>query len=178
MFRELAQIVLAIQLSATGPLSASRVNSWAHVIQQQAVKVDVDPVEIVAIIAHESQFHERAISYDHEDYGLMQVRARYYGPNHNALLYGEHNIRVGSYIIGLSKDICRKRLGREPTTQEWLSPYQGSIPSCKPTKLTKLVNDFAQCLSYRVDFKDIFVADCRKIYWPYIAPLDNSLATR
>lgn len=174
MFREIAQIILAIQLSTTSPVPASRINSWAHVIQQQAVKIDVDPVEIVAIIAHESQFHERAISQDHEDYGLMQVRARYYGPWHNALLNGEHNIRVGAYVIGLSKDICRKKFGREPTTQEWLAGYQGS-PICKPTKLTKLVNDFAQCLSYRVDFKDIFIADCRKLYWPYIAPLDKSL---
>src|SRR5271154_4139834 len=170
MFREIAQIILAIQLSSPS-LSTHRVEQLATVIQQQSDKVDVDPLIEVAIITHESQWNERAISGDREDIGLMQVRARYHGPNARQwLLNGEANIRVGSGVIGSSKDFCRKYLHREPTTQEWLSVYQGALPSCKPTKLTQQFEDYAMCLQAELDplsVENEMGLDCKKIYPGY-----------
>lgn len=170
MFREIAQIVLAIQLSSSH-VPTHRVEQLATVIQQQSERVDIDPIIEVAIITHESQWNERAISGDHEDFGLMQVRARYHGPNATKwLLNGEANIRVGSDIIKSSKEVCRKILHREPTIQEWMSVYQGAVPSCKPTKLTQQVEDYANCLAAEMDplsLESELGFNCKKIYPGY-----------
>lgn len=118
MFREIAQIILAIQLSAS-TVSAPHAEQLAKVIQHQSDQIDVDPMIEVAIITHESQWNERAISGDGEDVGLMQVRARYHGANARTwLLNPELNIKVGSDIIRRSKDFCTNYLHRKPTTQE------------------------------------------------------------
>lgn len=171
MFREIAQIVLAIQLSAGPHYPSVRARQLATTIQHQSDAIGIDPMVEVAIIAHESQWRERIISPDNEDYGLMQVRARHYGGLDQWLLQGEHNIAVGSYIIKLDIDLCRKHLGREPETQEWMSCYQGSCTTkshwCKPTKLTKTVEDYSQCLidATSSDAETKSTAACGDIYW-------------
>lgn len=172
MFREAAQILLAIQLSAphsTPP--AARTEVLATCIQEQADKVDVDPFIFVAIIAHESQWRERAISGDGLDYGLMQVRHIYYGANRNLLLNGENNIRAGAYVIKKAKDFCRGYLKREPTTVEWMSVYQGDPRSCRPNRLAQKVTDFGLCLQQNVEFGHHY--NCRHIYWPEIKNTDE-----
>ena len=165
MFREAAQILMAIQMSAahsTPP--APRLEVLATTIQQQADAVDVDPFIFVAIIAHESQWRERAISEDGFDYGLMQVRHLYYGANRNLLLDGENNIRAGAYVIKKAKDFCRNYLKREPTTAEWMSVYQGNPRSCRVSRLSKKVADFGLCLQQNVEFGHNY--NCKHIYWP------------
>jgi Transglycosylase SLT domain len=120
--------------------------NYSNAITQQAETLQVDPLLFVAIIEHESRFDPRAISQDTFDMGLMQVRHKYYGGKQEWLLDGVTNIKAGATIIRKSIEFCRKLLKREPTTQEWLSVYQGSIPSCKPTNLTKQVDNYAVCL--------------------------------
>lgn len=172
MFREVAQIVLAISLSSMhGQSNPSRIAALAATIQTEANKpeIDIDPIMIVAIVAHESQWNERAISSDREDFGLMQVRNRYYynGLHSNWLLDGVNNIKVGTNIIKKSKDICRTFLGREPKTQEWLACYTGSCTvsgMCKPTKLTKVIEDYSLCMQDVVE--NGTQTDCKVIYWP------------
>ena len=112
------------------------------------------------------QFNERAISSNREDWGLMQIRARYYGAPAQQLLNGEHNIKVGSFVINKSIEYCRKHLHREPITEEWLSIYQGS-GKCKPTKLSKQVVDYANCLAEatRQDAQNTGALNCRDIYY-------------
>jgi Transglycosylase SLT domain len=170
MFREIAQIVLAIQLSSSH-VPTHRAEQLAKVIQQQSEKIDIDPIIEVAIITHESQFNERAISGDQEDYGLMQIRAKYHGPNARQwLLNGEANIRTGSDVIRASRDFCRKYLHREPTIQEWMAAYQGSVPTCRPTRLTQQVEDYANCLVAELDSLSLeseLGFNCKKIYPGY-----------
>lgn len=172
MLREIAQIVFAIHMSLAPQqhLSEQRIQYYAAEIQKAADKADVDPLLYVSIITHESQWNERAISPDHEDYGLMQTRARYYngGTHPEWLLNPHYNIQIGTLIITGARDFCRRFLKREPTLQEWMSVYQGSKPSCKPTKLTKIVEDYFQCLVNRVDVNgdDGPLIDCREVYWP------------
>lgn len=167
MVRELLQILLSIQLS-THAIPQVREAALAHHIQQRAEYAGVDPFIVVAIITHESQWNERSISTDGMDYGLMQVRAAHYGADSNYLLVGESNINVGTYIIKKSIEYCRIKLGREPSTQEWLSVYQGSYKGyhCKPTKLTAQFESYALCL------QDVVVngqdRNCKAIYWPNI----------
>src|SRR5271166_647081 len=100
------------------------------------------------------------------DYGLMQVRAAHYGGPASYLLLGESNIKVGTHTIKMSKDYCRTKLHREPTTQEWLSVYQGSPAGykCKPTRLTKQFEDYALCLQDNVENQA--GRNCKAIYWP------------
>lgn len=170
MFTEIAQILMAIQLSATHYTPPeTRATALATTIQERAQYADVDPYIIVAIITHESQWRERAVSGDTEDYGLMQIRGRfYYGGKHNDwLLEGVNNIKIGTYVIKKSKDICRQHLGREPRTQEWLACYTGSCVNggmCKPTRLTKVIEDYELCLKDVVE--NNVSRDCRTIYWP------------
>jgi hypothetical protein len=161
MFRELAQILLSIQLS-THAIPQVREEALAKHIQKRAMYVDVDPFLVVAIITHESLWQEDAISKDGLDYGLMQIRSIYYGDNPRYLLQGENNITVGTGLIKLSINYCRNRLHREPATQEWLAIYQGSGFDCHPTKLTKQFEDYALCLQDDVENnKD---RDCKEIY--------------
>jgi hypothetical protein len=167
VLREIAQIILAIQLS-THNIPSVRAEHLAGVIQQQSDKIGIDGLIEVAIITHESQWNERAISPDGLDMGLMQIRSIHYGGNNSYLLDGDANIKVGSYLIKRSMDYCRKRLDREPTTQEWLSTYQGSGDAgfhCKPTKLTKLFENYYLCLKGDVE-NPANMVDCKKIYWP------------
>ena len=165
MFREIAQLLMAIQMSAPHATPPDvRAAAFANVIQEQAQAVDEDPFIFVAIIAHESQWGERAISEDGLDYGLMQVRHLYYGSNPKLLLNGENNIRAGAYVIKKAKEFCRKYLKREPTTVEWMSVYQGHPRSCRPNRLAKKVVDFSLCLKANVDEGRNY--NCKHIYWP------------
>ena len=166
MFRELVQIILAIHLSAN-KLPEAKVCSFANIIQQKAVDVDIDPLMFVAIIKHESNFNEHAVSKDQEDCGLMQVRKRYYRGSAESLLIGENSIRVGAYLIKEEKDYCRERLKREPDTEEWLSLYQGTKIPCKANKLTKMFVDYTACLKEAVerDAETDGTFECDKIYW-------------
>ena len=163
MYRELMQIILAIKLSSPS-LPDSRAESFAKVMQKDAVKEDIDPFLFVAIAEHESQFNELIISQNGEDFGLLQIRARHYGGNSSYLLIGENNINVGSYIIRKDKEYCERKLGREPTTQEWLSVYQGSPSAykCKPTKMTNDVETYAMCLENNIVYN--IVDDCKVLY--------------
>lgn len=167
MFREIAQLLMAIQFSAPHATPPDvRLNAFATTIQQEADKVGVDPFIFVAIIAHESQWNERAISEDGLDYGLMQVRKLYYGASPNLLLNGESNIKAGAVVIKKSIEFCRGFLKREPTTAEWMSVYQGNPRSCRESRLAKKVTNFGLCLQQNVEFGHKF--NCKHIYWPEI----------
>jgi hypothetical protein len=163
----IAQIILAIQLSSPH-LPTPRAQAFAAVIQAQP---DVEPLETIAIATHESQWNELAISADGADFGLMQIRAQYYGGKKSDLLNGEHNIKVGSYLMKLNKEMCRKFLNREPEFQEYYACYSGACRNketmCKPTKLSKQVNEYKLCLQDRVNDPNSN-KDCRKVYWPEI----------
>lgn len=172
MIRELSQIVLAIHMSLAPQqhMPEKQVEYYATEIQKNADSAGVDPLILVAIITHESQWNASAISPDHEDYGLMQVRARHYSGGQNSawLLNPHYNIQVGSYVIKKSIEFCRKYLHREPDLQEWMSVYQGSYPSCKHTHLTKIVEDYYFCLANHLDpdVEQGLSMDCREVYWP------------
>jgi len=158
-------IYFAIHLIHPG-IPSVMVDSYAAIIDKQAAAVNVDPLTFVAIIEHESHFNASAISPDGEDYGLMQVRARHYGGRAEWLLNPEVNIRAGGYIIKKSKDFCRNYLHREPEMQEWMACFQGSCTPnqmCKPTKLTKIIEDYQSCLEDDV-LAEKESSDCHKIY--------------
>lgn len=167
MIRELSQILLAMHLS-THNMPEVRMKQIAQVIKDQSEKIDIDPLIVVAIITHESNWYERAISADHNDYGLMQYRCLNYHGNCNWLLDGTNNIKAGTDLIRRDIEYCRKVLHREPTTQEWLSPYQGSGRGfkCLPTHMTKDVEDYALCLAKAVERGDdpTQPCECKKIY--------------
>lgn len=163
---DLASIILAIQLSAL-KLPEATCNMYAQVIKQQADKLEIDPIIIVAIIKHESRWNAGLISDDTFDYGLMQIRAKFYGGNPVNLLNPWTNIIVGSYFIKSSKEFCAKDLNRTPNTQEWLSCFQGTCglvnKRCRPTKLTNRVAQYADCLKYQLEDKSS-IYDCDFIY--------------
>ena len=125
--------------------------NYASMIEEQAVVSQVDPLLIVAIIEHESGFDPHALSGDGEDRGLMQVRSRWYGGKADWLYNPAVNIKAGGYVITKSIQFCRQLLKRDPTTQEWLSVYQGSRPSCKPTALTKSFEEYAVCIGLEIE---------------------------
>src|SRR5271166_1269280 len=155
MIRELSQILLAMHLS-THNMPEVRQEQIAKVIKERAEFVGIDPIMVVAIIEHESLFNERAVSADGMDFGLMQYRCKNYNGDCNWLLDGTNNIKAATDLIRRDIEYCRKTLHREPTTQEWLSPYQGSGSGfkCKPTHMTKAVEDYALCLAQAVERGD------------------------
>lgn len=162
---DLTTILLALQLSAPG-LNDKITMNYAKVIQKQSIKKNIDPLIIISIIAHESHWNSRAISNDKNDYGLMQVRARFVTISPERLLDGSTNIMVGSAFLDSSVKFCTKFLNREPLIEESLSCYQGSCSSkrkmCKPTKKTKDVVDYATCIYNSI--KDKICYNCQPIY--------------
>lgn len=138
-------IMLAIQLSA--PAMNNNTNAYyAKTIFKQQIKLGVDPLDVVAIAAHESHWNAKLISPDYEDYGLLQVRSRFVSMPAAYLLDGATNIRVGTAFILSAKNFCGKELKREATKQEWLSTYQGSKRRCKPSNLAFKVESYAKCI--------------------------------
>ena len=169
MFREIAQIVLGIHLSAPH-LPMVKAEQFAPVIQQQAQAIDVDPLTIVSIIEHESLFRERVISADGQDYGLMQVRAKFHLHNRSGdwLLNGTSNIRAGVRLLKYSRDLCASVLGREPKVSEFVACYAGSCYNhermCKPINLSRQIEKYQDCLETDILYDTH--TDCRNIYWP------------
>jgi hypothetical protein len=146
-------------------LSNAAADSYANAIDKQS---DIDPLIFITIIEHESQFTARAISGDGEDYGLMQVRARYYHGKPNWLLDGPNNIRVGAHTIRESQKFCRQYLKREPEYEEWLACYTGSCVGsqvCKPTKLTHQFANYTECLRDQTTYYPVGnLQGCREIF--------------
>jgi hypothetical protein len=112
---------------------------------------DISYLTYITIISHESKFNTNAISQDGMDWGLMQVRAKYYGAPATNLLNADANIRAGAYILRESERVCRRLLGREPGLEEILSLYTGSLPSCKPNKLTHILLNYQVCLEDEIE---------------------------
>ena len=166
MLDTVAKLGLAISLASN--VNSTQAFQYAKTIQKRSDDIGIDPLTAVAIIAHESNFDPAAISSNHEDYGLFQVRARYYGGDKLSLLNPSINLMVGFYLIRLNKEMCEKVLDREPNTQEWLACFQGSCTSkermCRPTVLTQQIDDFAECL--RDDVEGGFTMDCRSNFRP------------
>ncbi len=149
MFREAAQIALAISLSAN-KLPQVQVKQYADVMQKQAVQIGIDPLLFVAVASHESFINEQAISKDFLDFGLLQIRAKNVGGDWRRLLIGVENIRVGAYLFRINKEFCQRQLGREPENEEWLSCYAGQCTTkprlCKPTKMSRQFEEYRKCL--------------------------------
>lgn len=142
---DIATIILALQLSAPG-LNVKTTEYYAKTIYKQQVKLGVDPIETIAIAKHESHWNHTLVSPDLEDWGLMQVRSRYIKFPSSWLLEPGVNIRVGTSLMLSSQKFCTKWLGRKPTTQEWLSTYQGSKSICKSTNLSFKVESYSKCI--------------------------------
>jgi hypothetical protein len=142
---DIATIVLALQLSAPN-LNAKVNHHYAKTIYHQQIKYGIDPLDIIAIAAHESHWNQSLISPDNEDWGLMQIRARYVKMPAHYLLDGNTNIKVGSAFMASAKNFCQKWLKREPRKTEWISTYQGSRRFCKETNLAYKVESYSRCL--------------------------------
>jgi hypothetical protein len=156
--------LLAIQLIHPR-ISTPEAKRYAKTIDEQAIVSGVDPLSFVAVIERESKFSPWAVSEDGFDYGLMQVRSTYYPHPKEWLFNPIVNIRAGAYVVKTSVDACKKHLGRTPDVIEWYSLFngEGNKSFCRPTKRTRAVASFRDCLSNAV-FGAGDIAECRKIY--------------
>jgi hypothetical protein len=166
VFRPIQIIVSAILLSRpTMPLAEAK--RYAHVLQQEATKYVYDPLTAVAIIHFESRWYPGVVSTDGEDYGLGQIRARWFGACRTdadpvrapsvgclaakaALLSGENNLRRMSVIIAANRDLCKEKAGKANLPQ-WLAGYEGyNSPSrdrwCAPGSKTWQVVEYRKQL--------------------------------
>jgi hypothetical protein len=152
MFRTVAVIAAAIEISQPR-LAEEEKLQYAHVLQEEAIEHDFDPLSGISIIHFESNFNQEAISSNGEDYGLAQIRARYIGackkdPNpkdapgsacrevKTKLLDGVENIRVMADLITQNRVFCKKKVGSNHFAR-WLASYQGRNNArkkqwCKP----------------------------------------------
>lgn len=134
----LARIALAIQIMAP-QLSTPIVKHYAGVMEHQARTRKLDPLLLVAIVAHESHFRS-GLTYTAtgELYvGLGQVRARNYRECQESieseackrrivsLQDGGTNLVHAAIVLSNSRRFCTKKLRRAPTVAEYLSLYQG-----------------------------------------------------
>jgi uracil-DNA glycosylase len=140
MVRELAQIILAIQLSSP-QMPSNMAEAYAKIIKTRSEQsdIDVDPLLVISVIAHESRWNPNAQSSDHQDLGLMQIRASNYGGNRNDLFNPLININAGTYIMMKGRAFCRKKLQREPLNIEFMALYAGESFAhlCQPTNFSR-----------------------------------------
>lgn len=164
MVRELAQIILAIQLSSP-QMPDAMAEVYAKIIKGRSEQqdIDVDPYLVISVIAHESRWNPRAVSSDGADVGLMQIRASNYGGNRNDLFNPETNINAGTYIMMKGREFCRKKLRREPTNAEYMALYAGESYAhlCTPTSISRWFEGYRTCLEREVNTGDR--GDCRKL---------------
>ncbi len=166
MFRSVQLIVSAILLSNPS-MPAAQARRYAHVLQEEAAKHAFDPLTAVAIVHFETHWRPGLISPDGEDYGLGQVRARWFGacrtdadPVHDpspgcraakaALLVGEVNLRRMAVIITANRELCKDKVGNDDLPR-WLAGYEGlNSPSrdrwCAPSGITWQVVDYRKQL--------------------------------
>ncbi len=166
MFRALQLIVSAILLSRPSmPLPEAR--RYAHVLQEEAARHAFDPLTAVAIVHFESRWRPGVVSPDGEDYGLGQIRARWFGacrgdadPVHDpspgcqaaksALLAGEVNLRRMAVIISANRELCKEKTGGAALPR-WLAGYEGlNFPGrdrwCAPSAKTWQVVEYRKKL--------------------------------
>jgi hypothetical protein len=137
MLRAVAVIAAAIHIVSPSMGKAAR-TSYAKTIRATAHKHQLDPLTIVSIAWHESSFRPGAVSPDGEDYGLMQIRARFVkgcrGKDQESksckaaksrLLNGHHSIRSAGAMITRMRKLCRKRTKRSALFHRWMGLYAG-----------------------------------------------------
>lgn len=131
--------IIAAAIALVNPsLSKQTRNSYAKTIQVTAKKYELDPFTLVAIAWHESSFRPSVVSKDGEDYGLMQIRARYQKGCRNVsqdskscqvekarLLNGHYSIRRAGALIRSMRKLCRKRTKRPALFHRWMALYAG-----------------------------------------------------
>jgi hypothetical protein len=140
---------------------------YAVVLQEEAAKHAFDPLTVVAIVHYETRWRPGLVSSDGEDYGLGQVRARFWGacrndadPVHHpspgclatkaSLLDGVTNLRRVATIITANRILCKEKVGSD-NLPRWLAGYEGlNSPSrdrwCAPSELTWRVVDYRKTL--------------------------------
>lgn len=136
-----AAIVAALAV-ANPHLSKPVRESYARTILVESKREAVDPLMMVAIFWHESGVRAGAVSRDGEDYGLGQIRARFYGacrqdadpvgaPSDECravkarLLEPAYNIRMTAQAVSKWRTTCREVTGTKATSPRWLAGYAG-----------------------------------------------------
>jgi hypothetical protein len=170
VLRPIAVIVSAILLSRP-TIPRAEAFRYARALQAEAQTHDFDPLTGVAIIHFETRWNPTLVSQDGEDYGLAQIRARFFGacredtdPVHSpsegcraakaALLAGETNIHRMAVIISANRELCKAKTGTAHFPQ-WLAGYEGlSFPRirgwCKPSAVTWRVVAYQRELALRL----------------------------
>jgi len=135
MVRSIAVIAWAIGLSQPS-LPQTTKTSYAKVVKEVSKKHKIDPFTIVAIGWHESRWRS-VVSKDGEDYGIMQIRARYSkgcrkdlkskscAQAKARLLNPHYNIRRAANHINEWRKTCRKLTRRPALFHRWLHGYGG-----------------------------------------------------
>lgn len=162
----LADIVLAINLTA--PQMINQTAEWyGHIIEKQANRFEINPLLIVSVITHESQWSANKISSDQEDFGLMQVRAKYCHTPPDHLLNPIVNIQIGAALLKSNYNFCKKVLDMEPETNQFMTCYAGSCwpisKACRPTKISKDFQNHVECLEQALTER--VSLNCNKIFW-------------
>jgi len=118
--------------SVPGKITLKKVHQL-HVMSQaicfNAKKRSLDPVLVLSIAKHESNFTRQLISRTH-DYGLMQIHSKskisstaFTSRIHCNLLKTRCNIRWGTYIMSVWRRACRKHLHLKPKCFHWIRHY-------------------------------------------------------
>ena len=136
-----AAIAAAILLCQpnVGHVAAGRL---ATVLVEEAHQHHFDAMTAAALVCHESRWRPWAVSADGEDFGLGQIRARYFGgcrgdvdpvghpsvaclATKSALLEPTTNLRITADAIGRWTRTCRSKTGRRISDPLWLAGYAG-----------------------------------------------------
>lgn len=164
----LSDIVLAINLSASHMIPATA-NWYGKIIEQQGKRFHINPLLIVSVITHESQWNAGLVSSDGLDYGLMQVRSKYCKAPPDHLLNPITNIQIGTALLKTNYNFCEKTLKREPEIKEFMTCYAASCwppkKACRVTNVATTFEKHAACLEQAIEER--ISLDCNKIYWDH-----------
>jgi hypothetical protein len=108
----------------------------AQAIEAAAKVAHVDPLELVALVEHESEFRRQAVSPDGEDHGLAQVRARHRPACRGQLQSAEceaekRKLQIPSYNLGIVGQTIRlvkkgKPWKKKRSSAVWLAALAGT----------------------------------------------------
>ena len=103
---------------------------YAVLITKSADKVELDPLDVVSVIYHESRFNPRAVSTT-ADYGLMGINWHYVGRHRvkdkKDLFDVETNIRLGVESLNFWRQFSRKKTRSRELIPSFFNHYNQGI---------------------------------------------------
>lgn len=128
---------------------------YAVVITKNADTFELDPLDVVSVIYHESRFNPQAVSTT-ADYGLMGINWYYVGRHRvkdkKDLFNVETNIRIGAEMLNFWREFSRKDTRKREFIRSFFNHYNQGVVVQNGDYAKKIMNIRKKLAVYQMVF--------------------------